>query len=145
MPLAINEATEIINPTKTLEYMAACKPIVSTAVPDVVRNFVPIVRVADSIVAFITEVRGALTPDVERIEAGVACARGSSWESIVASMDRLVASAVRARTPWSAPLETTHGRRAATAARVGAGTATGTGASAQKRSSSHGEGASTRA
>ena len=145
MPFALNEATEFINPTKTLEYMAAGKPIVSTAVPDVVRNFVPIVRVADSLAAFITEVRGALTPDVERIEAGVACARGSSWESIVASMDRLVASAVRPRTPWSAPLETTHGRRAATAARVGAGTATGTGASAQKRSSSHGEGASTRA
>jgi glycosyltransferase involved in cell wall biosynthesis len=144
MPFALNEATEFINPTKTLEYMAAGKPIVSTAVPDVVRNFVPIVRVADSIEAFISEVRGALTPDVERIEAGVACARGSSWESIVASMDRLVASAVRARTLWSAPSEHTQGRRAATATRVGAG-ATGTGAPAQTRSSSHGEGASTRA
>ena len=47
MPFALNEATEFINPTKTLEYMAAGKPIVSTAVPDVVRNFTPIVRVAD--------------------------------------------------------------------------------------------------
>jgi hypothetical protein len=103
------------------------------------------VRVADSIDAFIVEVRSALTPDVERIEAGVACARGSSWESIVASMDRLVATAVRARTPWSAPSETTQGRHATTTARVGAGTATGTGPSAQTRSSSHGEAASTRA
>jgi hypothetical protein len=41
MPFALNEATEYINPTKTLEYMAAGKPIVSTAVADVVRNFTP--------------------------------------------------------------------------------------------------------
>src|SRR5256886_9528539 len=42
------EATQNINPTKTLEYMAAGKPVISTAVPDVVRNFVPIVEIAHS-------------------------------------------------------------------------------------------------
>jgi glycosyltransferase involved in cell wall biosynthesis len=143
MPFALNEATEFINPTKTLEYMAGGKPIVSTAVPDVVRNFVPIVRVADSIERFIEEVRGALTPDPDRIEAGAACARGASWESIVASMDRLVVSAVRARKPWSAASEATQTRRAPTT--TASGTASGNGSSAPKRSSSHGEGASSRA
>ena len=39
MPFALNEATRYINPTKTLEYLAAGKPVVSTAIPDVVRNF----------------------------------------------------------------------------------------------------------
>ena len=48
MPFALNEATEYINPTKTLEYMAAGKPIVSTAVADVVHNFTPVVAVAHS-------------------------------------------------------------------------------------------------
>jgi beta-glucosidase/6-phospho-beta-glucosidase/beta-galactosidase len=38
MPFALNEATEYINPTKALEYMATGTPIVSTAVPDVVSN-----------------------------------------------------------------------------------------------------------
>ncbi|MDB6152970.1 MAG: glycosyltransferase [Chthoniobacteraceae bacterium] len=46
MPLAINEATEFINPTKALEYMAAERPIVSTAVEDVVLQFSDVARVA---------------------------------------------------------------------------------------------------
>src|SRR5688572_30286082 len=39
MPFALNEATRFISPTKTLEYMAAHKPIVSTRVPDVVEQY----------------------------------------------------------------------------------------------------------
>lgn len=39
MPFAINEATHFISPTKTLEYMAAYKPIISTPVYDVVRDY----------------------------------------------------------------------------------------------------------
>ncbi|HEY6723800.1 MAG TPA: glycosyltransferase [Polyangiaceae bacterium] len=36
MPFALNDATRFISPTKTLEYLAADKPVVSTAVGDVV-------------------------------------------------------------------------------------------------------------
>ena len=97
MPFALTEATEFINPTKTLEYMAAGKPIVSTAVADVVRNFAPIVRVAESVDAFVRQSEDALAPDPDRTAQGIALAHASSWESIVASMDRLVTSAVRAR------------------------------------------------
>ena len=46
MPFALNDATENINPTKTLEYMAAGKPVISTAVADVVRNFARSSRLA---------------------------------------------------------------------------------------------------
>jgi glycosyltransferase involved in cell wall biosynthesis len=145
MPFALNEATEFINPTKTLEYMAAGKPIVSTAVPDVVRNFVPIVRVAGSIEEFIEEVRNAIAPDPERIEGGVTCARGASWESIVASMDRLVVSAVGTRKPWSVAVEAAPGRRASTVAAASSSAAVASGGSASTRSSSHNEGASARA
>jgi hypothetical protein len=60
MPFALNEATEYINPTKTLEYMAAGKPIVSTAVADVVRNFTPVVKVARSFDGFAAAVRSAV-------------------------------------------------------------------------------------
>ena len=95
MPFALNAATQFINPTKTLEYMAAGKPIVSTAVPDVVRNFVPIVHVAQSAEEFVAQAEAALTPDASRIEEGIARARESTWESIVSSMDRLIAQAVR--------------------------------------------------
>jgi glycosyltransferase involved in cell wall biosynthesis len=95
MPFALNAATEFINPTKTLEYMAAGKPIVSTAVPDVVRNFTPIVRVARSADEFVDAVSDAVHPDPGRVEAGIARAREATWESIVMSMDDLIARAVR--------------------------------------------------
>lgn len=95
MPFALNEATEYINPTKTLEYMAAGKPIVSTAVADVVRNFAPIVRVGRSADEFIALTRAAVEhPDADSIAAGLAKARASSWGAIVDNMWSLIARAV---------------------------------------------------
>jgi glycosyltransferase involved in cell wall biosynthesis len=119
MPFALNEATEFINPTKTLEYMAAGKPIVSTAVADVVRNFTPIVRVAESIDEFVRHAESALEPDPDRTAEGIALARASSWEAIVAEMDRLVASAARARVAPKVELAPRPIRDHATAAHSG--------------------------
>ena len=99
MPFALNEATEYINPTKTLEYMAAGKPIVSTAVSDVVHNFTPVVTVADNADDFVTATAAALeNPDSAIIARGVEQARANSWESIVARMERIVREALRAPT-----------------------------------------------
>ena len=39
MPFAINEATRFISPTKTPEYLAAGKPVVSTPIIDVARHY----------------------------------------------------------------------------------------------------------
>jgi hypothetical protein len=39
MPFALNESTRFISPTKTPEYLAAGKPVVSTPVRDVVRSY----------------------------------------------------------------------------------------------------------
>jgi glycosyltransferase involved in cell wall biosynthesis len=87
MPFALNEATQYINPTKTLEYMAAGKPIVSTAVPDVVHNFSPVVNVASSAGAFVNAVQRALaSPDGRRIEEGIQRANDASWEAVVSAM-----------------------------------------------------------
>ena len=98
MPFALNEATEYINPTKTLEYMAAGKPIVSTAVSDVVHNFTPVVAVADSHEEFVSAVRAAIeSPSAEMIARGLEQARANSWESIVARMERIIRDAMRTR------------------------------------------------
>jgi UDP-galactopyranose mutase len=50
MPFARNESTRFISPTKTPEYLAAGKPVVSTAIPDVARLYGErgLVRIADS-------------------------------------------------------------------------------------------------
>jgi glycosyltransferase involved in cell wall biosynthesis len=48
MPFAMNEATKFISPTKTLEFMAAHKPIVSTPITDVVSDYSHVVKIVSS-------------------------------------------------------------------------------------------------
>jgi glycosyltransferase involved in cell wall biosynthesis len=115
MPFALNEATEYINPTKTLEYMAAGKPIVSTAVSDVVHNFTPVVTVAETPEEFVAAVRDAIdSPNAELISRGLEQARSNSWESIVARMERIIRDAIRTR---ESRTDRTVGDRARTEAR----------------------------
>ena len=100
MPFALNEATEFINPTKTLEYMAAGKPIVSTAVPDVVRNFTPVVRIARSARDFVALSKQSVAdPDTALIAQGLENAAAASWESIVAKMSRLISDVSKVPAP----------------------------------------------
>jgi glycosyltransferase involved in cell wall biosynthesis len=56
MPFAMNESTQFISPTKTPEYLAGGKPVVSTPIRDVVRHYgqlegVGIASTADEFVA----------------------------------------------------------------------------------------------
>lgn len=53
MPFALNAATRFISPTKSLEYMAAEKPIVSTPIRDVVDLHGDVVEIAASPAAFV--------------------------------------------------------------------------------------------
>jgi glycosyltransferase involved in cell wall biosynthesis len=100
MPFALNEATEYINPTKTLEYMAARKPIVSTAIADVVRNFTPIVRVARSHEQFVAfAATAARNPDLVLLGEGAKKADRASWETIVSEMSRLIGAAIKEAAP----------------------------------------------
>ena len=96
MPFALNDATRYINPTKTLEYLAAGKPVVSTAVADVVRNFGEVVAVAGDQEAFIGAVRRALREaDADRVAEGIARAEAATWDATVAAMRGHVQSGVR--------------------------------------------------
>jgi len=98
MPFALNAATEYINPTKALEYMATGRMIVSSAVPDVVSNFSSVVKVAQSHSSFIDLCRGAIEkPEPGLIERGLKMAAGNTWESIVAKLEGHVADALAAK------------------------------------------------
>ncbi|HVF82595.1 MAG TPA: UDP-galactopyranose mutase [Sphingomicrobium sp.] len=80
MPFAINEATRFISPTKTPEYLAAGRPVVSTPIRDVKRHY-------DKVAG----VRIAGTPEqfVEACERGLELARsGDEW---LAEVDLLLA------------------------------------------------------
>ncbi len=107
MPFALNEATEYINPTKALEYMATGKPIVSTAVPDVVSNFGQVVKVARSTEEFIKLCQEAVkSPDQTAIQRGLKMASENSWESIVANLEKHVGEALKAKRADRHPQET---------------------------------------
>ena len=98
MPFAINAATQYINPTKALEYMATGRPIVGTAIADVVRNFGSIVRVAKNHDDFIRCCEEAIrNPDQALIDKGLELAEQNSWTSIVAKMLGLIDEAIARR------------------------------------------------
>lgn len=114
MPFALNKATEFINPTKTLEYMASGKPIVSTPVPDVLRNFTPIVAVAETARGYVRAIHEAIEePYTERRRLAIERAQQSSWESITSQMTRLIEESIVTRQRRRRPERT-----------IGAGTTT---------------------
>jgi len=94
MPFAQNEATRYISPTKTLEYMATHRPIVSTSIPDVVRFYSDIVYLADTAEQFLPQIAAALAePSHERArkqrrEEKILAEQ--AWDAIADSMDTLM-------------------------------------------------------
>jgi glycosyltransferase involved in cell wall biosynthesis len=87
MPFAQNDATREISPTKTPEYLAGRKPVVSTPVPDVVATYGEVVRLAETPEAFADAGEAAASrPDPQRLQRGEALARAASWEAVVAGM-----------------------------------------------------------
>ena len=65
LPFAHNESTRFISPTKTPEYLAAGKPVVSTSITDVVRPYgiQRMVRIADTAEEFVEALDQALVVD----------------------------------------------------------------------------------
>ncbi len=62
MPFARNAATRFISPTKTPEYLAAGKPVVSTSIRDVVRPYGEkgLVQIGDAVETFLAGIDSAL-------------------------------------------------------------------------------------
>lgn len=91
MPFALNDATRAISPTKTLEYLAAGLPVVSTQVADVVADWGEVVRFADDGAGFADACAGVLDDCVVARDALVApLRRRHEWDSIAAEMKRLM-------------------------------------------------------
>jgi glycosyltransferase involved in cell wall biosynthesis len=94
MPFALNKATEFINPTKALEYMATGRPIVSTPVRDVVRQFHDVITIAPHPSDFIREcLECAINPN-RASKRGRELARANSWDSIVAKLEAHIEEAI---------------------------------------------------
>jgi UDP-galactopyranose mutase len=104
LPFARNAATQFISPTKTLEYMAAERPIVSTPITDVREPYGDIVYLGDTPEAFVAACERALASSQEeraqRAEKMHAVLKHTSWDATVAAMQRLI-EVVRQRRPAS--------------------------------------------
>jgi glycosyltransferase involved in cell wall biosynthesis len=91
MPFALNEATRSISPTKTLEYLAAGLPVVSTRVPDVVADYAAVVHLADDGAGFAAACREVLThPVAERDRRVQPIQARQEWDHIAAAMAKLL-------------------------------------------------------
>lgn len=102
LPFAHNESTRFISPTKTPEYLAAGKPVVSTSIRDVVRPYgqLGLVRIADTVTEFVAAAEEAINqnPDASNWLAQVdAFLAQTSWDSTWGWMIQLVESAMSDR------------------------------------------------
>jgi glycosyltransferase involved in cell wall biosynthesis len=92
MPFALNDATRFISPTKTLEYLAAGKPIVSTAIRDVVRPYAElgVVRIADA-ETFAPALDAALGSQTsEQLNHAEGVLLSTSWDMTWSRMSKLI-------------------------------------------------------
>ncbi|MDP9037293.1 MAG: glycosyltransferase family 1 protein [Myxococcota bacterium] len=101
MPFALNESTRYISPTKTLEYLAAGKPVVSTAIRDVARPYGErgLVRIANPS-SFVDTITATLAEDAvaanSRRTLADAYVAGTSWDDTHARMAEIVSRAITA-------------------------------------------------
>lgn len=125
MPFAINESTRFISPTKTPEYLAGGRPVVSTAITDVIRHYSDLdaVFIAEDADSFITGCEQALQlarGDDEWLKDVDAKLANLSWDTTYARMAGLVREAIAA--PEAGPrLVTSAGKKKYDYLVVGAG------------------------
>lgn len=113
MPFAINDSTRFISPTKTPEYLAAGRPVVSTPIKDVERHYGALsgVQIAHTTQDFIEACEQALDLDAwgdwhKAVEEQLAT---QSWRATALSMENhidrhLQKNAVARRSPQKAAL-----------------------------------------
>lgn len=99
VPFAMSDATRYLSPTKTLEYMAAHKPIVSTPIPDVVELYGEVVRIGHTHDEFIAHAAAALHTDdaAHRLPHETRLLRQNTWEAIAEKIAAILERQLTAR------------------------------------------------
>ena len=93
MPFAMNESTKFISPTKTPEYLAAGKPVVSTPIRDVVRPYgdLGLVHIASTAEEFVaaceTALEDILCDRLQKTDEFLSC---NSWDITFSKMKSLI-------------------------------------------------------
>jgi dTDP-4-dehydrorhamnose reductase len=97
LPFARNDATRFISPTKTLEYLAGGKPVVSTPIADVVALYGDVVRFAAAADTFVGAIEAVLAETAaareRRLETSRRLVAEHAWDGIADRMMSLVEEA----------------------------------------------------
>jgi glycosyltransferase involved in cell wall biosynthesis len=97
MPFAMNESTQFISPTKTPEYLAGGKPVVSTPIRDVVRHYGQLegVQIASTAQEFVAACETALElsrqPESGWLAQADLMLSATSWDTTQARIAGLIA------------------------------------------------------
>jgi UDP-galactopyranose mutase len=97
VPFAMNEATRYLSPTKTLEYLAAGKPVVAAPIADIIELYGDYVRIGETPEEYVAHVESALaeTP-AERQERAARVDKLLqlyTWDYIAGEMQKLIEAA----------------------------------------------------
>ena len=109
MPFAMNESTQFISPTKTPEYLAGGKPVVSTPIKDVVRHYGELegVKIASSPDEFVAACEEAIElsnhPESGWLAEADLMLSASSWDTTQARMAGLISDLLGTRTGATSP------------------------------------------
>lgn len=97
-PFAVTDAVRYHRPLKVGEYLMAGRPVVSTALPEIRREFGELVAVTASSEEFIAACRAAVDhPDQERIRLAQRFVARQKWTNTVLVMERHVEETLAAR------------------------------------------------
>ena len=109
MPFAMNESTQFISPTKTPEYLAGGKPVVSTPIKDVVRHYGHLegVGIASTPEEFVAACDHALelskNPEGGWLAEADLMLSATSWDTTQARMSGLIHDLLGIRTGSTSP------------------------------------------
>lgn len=100
MPFALNDSTRFISPTKTPEYLAAGRPVVSTPIRDVISPYGEegLVHIAGTAREFADAIHKALEEDTaERRERVDEFLKDMSWDNTFGRMSELIEKVTNSR------------------------------------------------
>jgi UDP-galactopyranose mutase len=101
MPFALNDSTRFISPTKTPEYLAAGRPVVSTPIRDVVRPYGEkgLVHIASTAEEFVSAIDMAMIEDVDTRRSNARRHLSTmSWDKTQSEMAKLIDEVIENRT-----------------------------------------------
>ena len=94
-PFVLTREGVHLSPTKTLEYLATGKPVVSTPITDVVRFYDGIVKIAAGADEFIMTIKKTLEEDNElMMQKRIEYTTGRTWDNTAEKMGRLISDTI---------------------------------------------------